>query len=423
MGDATKEAIVHINEDGEVESVTVDDALLTFSIKKINIRNEIPKTVIREYCPKMSDQLKQSVKFGAPPRALAVIPWSGAVVRPGTQYSDITTYVLPAEKTPEAETFFPMQWRYASGIMIVEIEPTLDKDRTIAVTEEYLIRKDFSAILESLSTSMRGSNKPQDIPGFILQDTVNFLKPYASKSLIKDTLLSTYNPDFIKKCRLKLQPSDYIGFFKSDWADSSIETRKLDGHKEAQAHYYAVVKYTLPAECVDQLKHILFANPSNDTWVKLVNRKIFARASEISKAVRHKFLMDTLSAVGLQPRKSNPAVVDTEFDFFEQQTVTVGSTEGNEDVGVVFHSGCTSTARAERGMCVEIGPERDSGLIWLHGSASPVVGGSAWKQPASVNSLPVLATSKITKKTLDQFANAGWGKQNGYVKLVPISFI
>lgn len=426
MEETTSDVVIYVNDkDKEVDSVLIDNELQNFRIERSHGKVELPKTCIREYAnmAKMSNELKKALSLAAAPRALAVLPWGGALVRPAAQCADITTYLLPANKIPEPATFFPIQWRYASGFTLVEIEPTLDNDKTISLTEEYLVRRDFSAILAELTASFRGENKPHEIPGFILSDTVNFLKPYASAQLSRDPLLNTYNPEFIKKCRLKLQPDDYLGFYKSDWSDVSAETKKLDGHKEAQTHYYAVFKYSLPAECVDQIKHVLYTNPNSDTWQKLINRKIFTRAIETARSVRHKFITDTLYAVGLKPRRSNPNFIDTEFDLFDTQSVTVSTSDGVEEEGICFYSGCASTARAERGMLVEISPERDAGLLWLHGASAPAVGGAAWKQPASINSLPVLATTKINKKTLEQFSSAGWNKANGYAKLVPINFV
>jgi hypothetical protein len=76
-----------------------------------------------------------------------------------------------------------------------------------------------------------------------------------------------------------------------------------------------------------------------------------------------------------------------------------------------------------RGLVTEVGPDRDAGLLWLHGTPSGKIGGDAWKQPASVNSLPVFSNVRATSKTLDAFASAGWEKANGYAKLEPIVFV
>jgi hypothetical protein len=421
----SKRAIVYLNESGEVESVSVDDETTRFEIQKRAFRYEIPKTVIKEFCPvaKMNQLLKQSLVFAASPRTLAMVPWANARVLGGSQYCDISAYVLPANAVPEPATFFPLQWRYASGFSMIEIEPMLDEEKTLPLTEAYLIRKEFTNVLEGLTGANRGANHPRHIPGFILQDTVQHLMPFASTGIKNDPILNTFDPTFMKHCRLKLQDDDYIGFFKSDWADVSIDCKKLDGHSEAQSHFYLLVKYTLPSECADQLKHVLHANPHNDTWQKLITRKIFTRAQETARAVRHAFLKDTLASVGLQARRSNPDVVDTEFDLFDPTPINVTVDDGPEQNGIVFFSGSAPTTRADNGMLIELGPERDHGMLWLHGQPAPVVGGSSWKQLASVNSLPVLTPSKLSKKTLELFGAAGWNKQNGYAKLTPIHFI
>ena len=135
--------------------------------------------------------------------------------------------------------------------------------------------------------------------------------------------------------------------------------------------------------------------------------------------MRAKILTDALALAGLQPRKSNPHVTDTTTDVFDPTPVEVSA----DSPGIAFCSGCAFTSRAVRGMLTEISPERDAGLLWLHGTPSEKVGGEPWKQKASVDTLPVFAGAKATSKTLDSYASAGWNKDFGYARIDPVVFI
>jgi hypothetical protein len=167
---------------------------------------------------------------------------------------------------------------------------------------------------------------------------------------------------------------------------------------------------------------LAYCNPNADTWGKLIARKPFERALETARAQRAKFLADALALAGLQPRKSNPHVVDTATDVFDAHPAEV-TVDGVPVPGVTFYAGCAATHRASRGLVMELGPERDSGLIWLHGAPCEKIGGDPWLQPASMHSLPVFAGAKATSKTLDSFESAGWSKSNGYAKIEPIVFV
>lgn len=115
--------------------------------------------------------------------------------------------------------------------------------------------------------------------------------------------------------------------------------------------------------------------------------------------------------------------MDTSTDVFDEQPFDVASPDGSSTAGVVFYAGCSPTHRATRGVLTEAGPDRDLGLIWLHGQPSSAVGGCAWKQPASVHSLPVYASARATTRTLESFAAAGWNREWGYAKVEPIVFV
>jgi hypothetical protein len=232
-----------------------------------------------------------------------------------------------------------------------------------------------------------------------------------------------FKPDFVSTSQLLMQNDDYMAFAVSDWSQVSLETKQSAGHTETTRHFYAVVKYKLPEECMEQLKLLVYLNPNQDSWAKLVSRKPFERACATAKGLREKYLKDLLHTVGLQPKKSNPHVVDTMCDVFDTQIVNVENADGAEMRGIVFHAGCTPTHRAHQGVLTEIAEERDAGLLWLHGPPSERIGGEPWKQSASVNSLPVFTKGRVTKKTMDTYAAAGWSKGNGFAKIEPLVFI
>lgn len=385
-------------------------------------------SVVFEFCPKAhtgSDaRLDRALRACTRPRTLAAVPWRHAHVPPGCAHADSCAYVLPALGVPDARSFFPINWRYAAGFAMVEIEPVLDDASNAALSAEWFMTRQFQATRDAMVASLRGPNSHGSMPGFILPDTARHLAPYAHAGVLaQDPLLTCFRPDFARTSKLRLQPDDYIAFCTSSWANASKETKAMAGHSEGGRHYYALIKYGLPPECVDQLKMLLYCNPHGDAWGKLVARKPFERALETAQALRARFLADALAQAGLKPRRANPHVVDTATDVFDPETLTVGSLAGGESHGVAFYAGCGRTHRATRGMITEVGPDRDSGVLWLHGQPSEKVGGDAWKMPASVNSLPVYASQRATARTLESFAAAGWSRDYGYAKIEPITYV
>jgi len=121
----------------------------------------------------------------------------------------------------------------------------------------------------------------------------------------------------------------------------------------------------------------------------------------------------------IQPEKKR--MVETVSDVFEGG-LTVRQEDDAEVQGVAFYAGCACTTRAAGGVLIERGPDRDAGLLWLHGPAGPVLGGDPWKQSATANALPA-RLEKATTKTLDAFARGGWRREGGYAKIKPMWFV
>jgi len=186
-------------------------------------------------------------------------------------------------------------------------------------------------------------------------------------------------------------------------------------------HAFLCSSDALPSvECVDQLKHVRLVNPRKEAWGKLVDQTPFKRAVHAAQVLRRRFLRRTLAAVGLKPKRSNPDVVETMTDVFEG-----GLTVRQDDAelpAVAFYSGCVCTSRGAGGVLVQRGADRDAGVLWLHGPSSNVLGGEAWKQGPTANSLPA-CVERATVKTLDAFGRAGWNKANGFVKIEPMWFV
>jgi hypothetical protein len=230
-------------------------------------------------------------------------------VPPGCAYAESAAYVLPAHALPEPRSFFPFNWRYAAGFALVEIEPMLDDKTNAALSAEYFMTRQFQEKRTALAAALRGaSNSHGTTPGFILPDTSKHLAAYAHLGTARDPLLAQFRPDFARTSKLKLLSGDYIAFCTSTWSNVSAETKAMAGHAEAMRHYYAVVKWGLPLESVDQLKMLLYCNPNGDTWAKLVARKPFERAVDLARALRAKFLTDALSIAGkgLRPLGTPP---------------------------------------------------------------------------------------------------------------------
>jgi hypothetical protein len=418
-------AVVTVNElTRAVERVTVDgEAAEVVDVVSAGAAPEVPSCVVLDFSPGTGDaRLAAALRLCAPPRALAAVPWHGARVPPGCSYAEGLAVILPADRPPEPNAFFPLNWCYASGIALVEVEPVLDERSGTALSREFFLSERFGESRAALSAALRGANRHEDLPGFILQDTAAQLAPYAHGTRpADDPLLRRHRP--ADGARLRLQADDYIMFGSSDWDTASRETKTGAGHAPGARHYYAAVRYALPVESVDQLKMLVYLNPNNDTWRKLASRKPFERALETARAARAGFLRDALAGAGLRPRRSCPHVTDTASDVFDDDVIRVDTGDETAGEGIAFFSGCAPTHRAERGLVTEMGPERDAGLLWLHGPPSAKTGGEPWKQALSANSVPVRTPSRVTRRTLDAFERAGWDKTNGYVKIEPIVFI
>lgn len=439
-----KKVTVLVDEETNVvSSVLLNEVPVPeFEIVRKKQEASLPLTVVREFWQRAGRDplLDKALRACCAPRVLAVVPWRNAHVPPGCSYADGVAYALPAGQMPSGASFFPVNWRYAAGIALVEIEPVLDTNSNSALSADFFMTRQFQEKHAAFARSARGPNNHEDIPGFVLPETIKHLEPFAQSGASHDPLLAKFKPDFVKSSKLRLQDDDYIAFCTSNWNLVSKDTKACAGHVEGARHYYAVVKYALPVECVDQLKMVVYTNPNKvrlplrhrprcsdpsmpqDTWGKLASRKLFERAQETARGLRARFLVQVLEAAGLQAKRSNPRVVDSTTDVFAPATLAVTSSGEAEAQGIVFYAGCTPTCQAVRGVVAEVGPDRDAGLLWLHGSPSEKVGGDAWPQPASVHSLPVYSTARSTAKTLDTYVAAGWCKEWGYAKLEPIVF-
>ena len=418
---------VHVDADTRtVEAVLVDGAkVVDYEVVVDKSQTPLPAAVVVEFCPRAERDaaLQRGLRLCSQPRALVAVPWRDAHVPAGCAFVDCAAYVLPASRAPERASFFPVNWRYAAGFAMVEIEAVLDEKTSSGLTSEFFMTRQFQERQAALAAAVRGANRLETLPGFILPDTAKHLAPFAHTGSPRDPLLAQFRPDYARTSPLRLQQDDYIAFATSAWTNVSKETKAMAGHAETSRHYYAIVKYGLPPETVDQLKMLLYTNPNADAWAKLVSRKPFERALDLARAQRAKFLVEALEAAGLQPKKSNPHVLDTATDIFDDQPAEVASPDGTATAGVVFYAGCAATHRAARGLVTEAGPERDAGLIWLHGPPSSAVGGTSWQQPATVHSLPVYASARATVRTLESFVAAGWSREWGYAKVEPIVFV
>ena len=421
--------IVSQNDDTkDVVEVTLDGVPITFEVLHVPPVYPLPRTVVSEFCPNLvrsarreSNALRRALSFCDSPRTLVVVPWPCARVPSSCSFVEGAAFVLPAEKLPEPNSFFPLNWRYASGYRLVELEPVVDVVTNATLSTDFFLSRSFTNKVSDFAAQHRGANNFEDLPGFVLADTLKHLAPHAHGAGKHDPLLTVFRPDYASK--LKLQADDFIAFCSSEWKDVSPETKMLAGHTQDSKHFYALVKFALPVECVDQLKHVILTNPKADTWQALIGRQVFERAEKLARAIRSKFVTDLLAAVGLQPRKSNPAEVETVYDVFDALVQLIHKPDATETSGIVFYSGCAATHRATRGMLVQLGPDRDSGVLWLHGPPSSRVGGTEWEQKVSGNSLPVLATQRLTKKSMELMASSGWNKAWGFAKIDPIVFV
>jgi len=417
--------VVYQNDDSHVvEGVDVDGVSQEFTLVKIEQKLPVPFTVVTELCPALQKDASLRHFFHTTRDAyVAAVPWAAASVAPGGSFADCCTYVLPATVLPKENSFFPVNWRYASGFTLIEIEPFVDATTGTQLSAEFFLSKQFTEKLESLQQSLRGLNNLEDIPGFVLADTVKHFFAFADAGGC-DPLLKCYNPQFVRTSKLKLQQEDFIALCVSEWSRVSQETASLAGHTNTTRHYYILCKYSLPVESVDQLKMLLYLNPHSDAWEKFITRKPFERAAETAEQLRLDFINKALRHLSLQPKRSNPHPTHTNFDVFDDHIVNVNVRNNGEDVpGVTFFSGCTPTHRSSRGIVMHMGADKQDGFLWLHGPSSARIGGESWKQPLSVNGLPVTHNVKLSKKSLNTFTKAGWNENWGLVKVEPIQFV
>lgn len=342
-------------------------------------------------------------------------------------------YILEADEVVNAKSFFPIDFNYASGFCVVEVDTIINAELGITLTTDWLSNQAVTAKLLKLRGDMRGDNKMEHLPGLVVGDTLVNMKKYSSCNFQNDPILTPWKTDFLKNniTNLKLQRDDFVGLFTSTWDDVSIDTKNIAGHKPAAKHYYLVCKYTLPIETVDQLRHVILENPLRDSWAALVKRKLFERAEDISKCVRKDKINSALKTLGLRVKTSNPEFFESAYNVFDTTPVVVSVTkgEGGDSVisdasGVVFYANCVNTSKCSRGAIIERGPTPEDGLLWLHGPPAGTIGGIAWKQPSTVNSLPCAGfAEKLKKTTIKQFESAGWTPANGFAKLDPVFFI
>jgi len=419
-----KPTVVVHPETKVVERVLVDGAPVEFELADSTPETQVPPTVVLEFTQRLDTTRNKRVLhvLGActPSRVLAVVPWHSVAVPPGCAFLTGAAYVLRADSVPEPKTFFPLNWSYASGYAMVEVDPVIEDSTGALLSSEYFQTPHFKSRLTAFDAECRGENRFEHLPGWVLADTVKTFARFSHVRGTLDPLLTVYKPDFMRDCMLRLQKSDFVGVYASDWSQVSLETKQSAGHNDGTRHFYAVVKYALPEECSEQLKYFVYSNPNKDAWAKLISRKPFERARATAVGVREQLLKKFLAHTGLRAKRSNPHVVDTPCDVFDPLLVHVGSADGAEFKGVVFYAGCAPTHRADRGLLTEISDDPGDGLLWLHGTPSSRVGGDGWKQARSVNSLPVFSCTKVTKKVLDTYAAAGWARSNGYATLKPV---
>jgi hypothetical protein len=413
-----------LNKHGFVPFVVKDARDATVALNR--------KVVIDYASKRISTELRRALQT-LRKQYIVALPWYHAECAPH-RYPTGGVYVLASEDVPK-QSFFPIDQAYATGVSMVEVEPVIDRELGVTLTGDWIAKKTVTEKVLALRQELRGETDAAHLPGLVLNDTVEFLKKHASVHYPDDPLLNVWKVDYIKThaAHVKLQPTDYVGLFTSDWAHVSVETMDLSGHKKDMKHYYMLVKCTLPQETVDQLRHVLYENPLRDAWGAFVKRKLFIRAEEVAAAIRGAKLAQALEGLGLRAKISNPEVVHTVCNVFDATPISVNVSKGDDasgDVrseetdGVSFYSNCVPTHKCARGCLIERGPDRDDGFLWLHGPAAGTTGGTSWKQPQSVCSLPCAGFQERMKKVhLKVFESAGWDPENGFAKLDPVFFI
>ena len=209
-----------------------------------------------------------------------------------------TAYVLRARSVPAPDLPFPLDGAYASGLSLVEIEAM--RPSGVALTEAFFGSPEFASRLaqaRALWTGARGHP-----PGVVGRKMCDAFQTYTSEGYAGDPLLRKYSPLPFESWEPALRPGDFLGVFKSNWEKASKPTCAMANHKEGQTHFYAVLRWRLPVEIVDQLAHVIRCNPDGATWADLVARNEFKHAEELALAVRERLLSRRAAARGGESR-------------------------------------------------------------------------------------------------------------------------
>ena len=215
----------------------------------------------------------------------AFVPLPGCEVE--RQLPGCTAYVMAGNDVPCAGSPFPLDMRYATGVSLVEIESVTASG--LSLTESFFRSEEFQAAVSEARRALRGGGRGHP-PGVIGRKMHASFSAYTSPGYEEDPLLRKYTPLPFDAWEPHLRQGDFLGIYKSVWEKVNRQVAAMAGHVDGQTHFYAVVGWHLPVEIADQLAHVVKCNPEGMPWSKMIARKEFQHAEELSLTVRERLL-------------------------------------------------------------------------------------------------------------------------------------
>ena len=232
----------------------------------------------------------------------------------------------------------------------------------------------------------------------------------------QDPLLRMYDPEPFESWKPHMRRGDFFRIYYSDWDTVNEETRAEYGHGNHDLRFYAVLRWRLPQEMVDQLAQLVRLNPDSESADRLARRTEFERAVEISEGAREAIVNRILKMATLERKKDvglGGGFVHTTSDVF----VPGVSSDYGEDM-VAFYSACAPSNLTSGGVLSVSDEPSAPAYIFFGPPDRTNVGGDPWDMPEVANAVPTnLVWSKADVMSM---AGVGLPVHNGFIKLQPI---
>lgn len=322
-------------------------------------------------------------------------------------------YVLDGTVMPCSVDDIPFRMRYASSMLMVEIE---SKNPEFDLSDRYFMERTGKQAIEALFCPGLGDwNDPgvSDNPDHLCE-----LGRYSSEFITQDPFLEPYSSDYPSRWRpVMRRGADSIGIFKSDWRTVSEKYRT---ESNRPVHYYIVVKADLAPAVNDQIMHLLANNPENKNWSELTGAVELARAEQMSRhaaGVLARRLADEIDVRIIKDRQTHTmSNILRTAEYSACYTADREHPTGNVS-GPIFLSEACSTLDVHSGIISAVGQSLSEGIMWWFGAPTRHIGGSAWRNPETASIFPTNCSSDLTRDTFMKYRRLGYDPKWGFAKL------